>query len=134
MALGTLTLDGSPVGSSCLWPKWRKVAGVPIKAKTALWEDTAEFDWRSPNFYYPVTFVCHIIELTPWEKEIFLSDLRDQIGEGPIPGVWVRSSVQVDFTDLHWAVNPEGQTEAVRADLFTFDMWTNIKPVVGAAP
>jgi len=126
MPAGTLDLNGTEL--ECMWYTAPKVPAVSIRPVTGIWEQSAAFDDRSPNFYYHVTFECFNEENTPWEMKKWLSELRDLIGEGPFDATFTRTPLTVDFYDLRWMENPEPAEPNARASIFTIAFYTNVKP------
>lgn len=129
-----LFINAVEVGTNCQWPFWTKIAAIPPAPQSALWETVAHIDDRSPNFYYQVKFSVFILDLTPVTAKITVSELRDAIGEGPVPGVFTHPDAIVAFEDLHWVTSPDTTQDGIRADLIEIEFYTLIKPVSGPGP
>jgi len=128
--LGTLLLNTTEI--TALWYTADKVPAVSIRPVTGIWEQSAAFDDRSPNFYYHVIFTCFYQGDTPWDTKHFLSQFRDNIGEGPIDANFERGSVNVDFENLRWVANPAPSNPDDRATIFTIEFYTETPPEEGA--
>lgn len=122
------TLNNKTIGDLPLLIYWeketqrREVAGV--------WETSMAFDQFSPNQVYNVTIRCYVAKLTPALLRIYLSWLRDSVGEGPFSGTVVLGDATVTLQGCYWASSPKllDDDELLRAGRFECVLRTASKP------
>ncbi len=127
-----LTINAVPVGDRCLFPTWEKTAVNEAEPIGGVWEETATFEDFSPAFYYVVRFQVIVVEgfTCPEDVKVYISKLRDLIGEGPFVGIFDGASKYVSFANLRWAGPPSVSDAQQRYELFSIEFYTDTEPVV----
>lgn len=128
----TLTINGhSDLVDSTEYPQWWKVGNA--KEIEGLWEQSMYFDSLSPNCFYRVVFRVWKLKLTPPKMRMYVSNIRDYVGEGPFAATWADADESIAFAGLMW--DGEGyrliiDDSLVRGALAELTLKTAIKPVI----
>lgn len=115
-------------------PGWTKAAVQEARPIGGIWEPAATFDTESPAFYYRVKLTCFKIESCMDIVKIYVSDLRDALGEGPFTGIYTGLVKIITFADLIWASAPQVSDDQQRFEEFALEMQSYTKPVVTDVP